>query len=109
MPKLFYQGHGSFRLTANDGRVIYVDPYIGEGYGQLADIIPVSHQHANLRLKKFREFIQIFMKITFVRQSNLSAFLNENIFNPKQTQHGSQSKPTNENLPCGYGRFLRSR
>ena len=23
MPKLLYQGHGSFRLTADDGRVIY--------------------------------------------------------------------------------------
>jgi L-ascorbate metabolism protein UlaG (beta-lactamase superfamily) len=47
MPKLFYQGHGSFRLTANDGRVIYVDPYIGEGYDQPADIILVSHQHGD--------------------------------------------------------------
>jgi len=45
MPKLFYQGHGSFRLTANDGRVIYVDPYVGEGYNLPADIILVSHQH----------------------------------------------------------------
>ena len=32
MPKLLYQGHGSFRLTGNDGFVIYVDPYAGEGY-----------------------------------------------------------------------------
>jgi len=47
MPKLFYQGHGSFRLTADDGRVIYVDPYIGEGYDQPADIILVSHQHGD--------------------------------------------------------------
>jgi L-ascorbate metabolism protein UlaG (beta-lactamase superfamily) len=47
MPKLFYQGHGSFRLTASDGRVIYVDPYAGEGYDQPADIILVSHQHGD--------------------------------------------------------------
>jgi L-ascorbate metabolism protein UlaG (beta-lactamase superfamily) len=47
MPKLFYQGHGSFRLTANDGRVIYVDPYAGEGYDVPADIILVSHQHGD--------------------------------------------------------------
>ena len=47
MPKLFYQGRGSFRLTANDGRVIYVDPYAGEGYDQPADIILVSHQHGD--------------------------------------------------------------
>jgi len=45
MPKLLYQAHGSFRLTANDGRVIYVDPYVGEGYDLPADIILVSHQH----------------------------------------------------------------
>ena len=47
MPKLFYQGHGSFRLTANDGRVIYVDPYVGEGYDHPAAIILVSHQHGD--------------------------------------------------------------
>ena len=47
MPKLFYQGHGSFRLTANDGRVIYVDPFAGEGYDVPADIILVSHQHGD--------------------------------------------------------------
>ena len=47
MAKLFYQGHGSFRLTANDGRVVYVDPYAGEGYDLPADIILISHQHGD--------------------------------------------------------------
>ena len=47
MPKMFYQGHGSFRLTADDGRVVYVDPYAGEGYDLPADIILVSHQHGD--------------------------------------------------------------
>ena len=37
MPKLFYQGHGSFRLTANDGRMVYVDPFAGSGYDLPAD------------------------------------------------------------------------
>ena len=45
MPKLLYQGHGSFRLTANDGVVLYIDPYAGKGYDLPADIILVSHQH----------------------------------------------------------------
>ena len=45
MPKLLYQGHGSYRLTANDGRIIYVDPYAGEGYDKPADIILVTHPH----------------------------------------------------------------
>ena len=47
MPKLLYQGHGSYRLTADDGRIIYVDPYAGEGYDKPADIILVTHQHGD--------------------------------------------------------------
>ena len=50
--KLFYQGHGSFRLELSDGRIIYVDPYAGKddenikaSYGLPADIILVTHQH----------------------------------------------------------------
>ena len=45
MPKLLYQGHGSVRLTANDGRIVYVDPFAGEGYDLPADIILVTHGH----------------------------------------------------------------
>ena len=45
MPKLLYQGHGSFRLTANDGTVVFIDPFIGTGYELPADIILVTHQH----------------------------------------------------------------
>ena len=45
MPKLLFQGHGSCRLTADDGRVIYVDPYKGKGYEVPADMILVTHQH----------------------------------------------------------------
>ncbi|MCL2813615.1 MAG: MBL fold metallo-hydrolase [Oscillospiraceae bacterium] len=47
MAKLYYQGHGSFRLTANDGLVVYVDPYAGGGYDVPADVILVSHQHGD--------------------------------------------------------------
>jgi L-ascorbate metabolism protein UlaG (beta-lactamase superfamily) len=43
--KLLYQGHGSYRITAADGRVIYIDPYAGEGYDKSADILLVTHQH----------------------------------------------------------------
>ena len=42
---LLYQGHGSYRITASDGRVIYIDPYAGDGYDKPADILLVSHQH----------------------------------------------------------------
>jgi len=45
MPKLLYQGHGSFRLTTSDGVVLYLDPFVGTGYDLPADVILVSHQH----------------------------------------------------------------
>ena len=47
MPKLLYQGHGSYRLTANDGRIVYVDPSSGTGYDSPADLILVTHQHSD--------------------------------------------------------------
>lgn len=47
MPRLLYQGHGSFRLTAADGKIIYVDPYAGEGYDKPADLILVTHGHGD--------------------------------------------------------------
>ena len=45
MPKLLYQGHGSFRLTSDDGVVVFIDPFIGTGYDLPADLILVTHQH----------------------------------------------------------------
>ena len=45
MAKLLYQGHGSFRLTSSNGVVVFIDPFIGEGYNLPADIILVTHQH----------------------------------------------------------------
>ncbi|MDR1712840.1 MAG: MBL fold metallo-hydrolase [Coriobacteriales bacterium] len=45
MTRLYYQGHGSFRITADDGRVIYVDPFAGDGYDLPADLVLITHQH----------------------------------------------------------------
>jgi len=45
MAKLLYQGHGSYRITAKDGQVVYVDPYAGKGYDAPADLILVTHGH----------------------------------------------------------------
>ena len=45
VPKLLYQGHGSLRIVTADGKVIYIDPYAGEGYDLPADLILVSHGH----------------------------------------------------------------
>ena len=45
MVKLLYQGHGSLRFTLCDGRVLYVDPFAGEGYDKPADVVLVTHGH----------------------------------------------------------------
>ena len=45
MSKLLFQGHGSFRIITDDGVVIYVDPFMGDGYELEADIILVTHEH----------------------------------------------------------------
>ena len=42
-----YQGHGSYRIVSNEGVVIYVDPYAGEGYDMPADIVIVTHEHSD--------------------------------------------------------------
>ena len=38
-PSLLYQGHGSLRITTADNKVIYIDPYAGDGYDLPADLI----------------------------------------------------------------------
>lgn len=43
--RLLYQGHGSLRIVTSEGKVIYIDPYAGEGYDLPADLILVSHGH----------------------------------------------------------------
>lgn len=45
MARLFYQGHGSYRIVSAEGLVIYIDPYAGEGYQMPADFVLVTHEH----------------------------------------------------------------
>lgn len=45
MAKLLYQGHASLRITSSEGKVLYVDPYAGEGYEPAADLVLVTHEH----------------------------------------------------------------
>lgn len=47
MASLYYQGHGSFRLTTSAGAVIYIDPYAGDGYDIPADAILITHEHGD--------------------------------------------------------------
>lgn len=45
MAKLLYQGHASLRITSDEGKVLYVDPYAGEGYDPIANLVIVTHEH----------------------------------------------------------------
>lgn len=45
MTKLLYQGHASVRITTNEGHVIYIDPFAGEGYDAPADLVLITHEH----------------------------------------------------------------
>ena len=42
---VLYQGHASMRITTYDGKVIYVDPFMGTGYDKAADLILITHSH----------------------------------------------------------------
>ncbi len=44
-PTLLYQGHGSVRIVTGEDKVIYVDPFAGEGYDLTADLILETHGH----------------------------------------------------------------
>ena len=47
MAKILYQGHASLRITTDEGKIIYIDPYVGGGYDLSADLILITHQHGD--------------------------------------------------------------
>ena len=54
MTKFYYQGYGSYRITATDGIVIYIDPASGEGYDLPADLILVRSNSYSMPFALFR-------------------------------------------------------
>ena len=51
--RILYQGHGSLRIVTEEGKVIYIDPYAGEGYDLPADLYrPEEMKEQLLRLWK---------------------------------------------------------
>ena len=42
---LLYQGKASIRIITREGKVIYIDPFMGNGYDMPADLILVTHEH----------------------------------------------------------------
>lgn len=42
---IYYQGHASVKFITREGKIIYVDPYAGDGYEDYADLILITHSH----------------------------------------------------------------
>lgn len=45
MSSLLYQGHGSYRITTDSKKTIYIDPFINIGCDKKADLILITHSH----------------------------------------------------------------
>ncbi len=45
MAKLLYQGHGSLRICSSNNEILYLDPFIGEGYDLPANYVLITHEH----------------------------------------------------------------
>lgn len=105
MSKLLFQGHGSYRITTNEGVVIYVDPFIGDGYDKEADIILVTHEHNDhnhVELPKKKESTII------IRQNNLKI---GNLYNKTHVMgieiEAVQAYNKNHDKSCCVGYVLR--
>ncbi len=43
--RLLYMGHASIRIITREEKVIYIDPFVGDGYEPAADLILITHGH----------------------------------------------------------------
>lgn len=69
MARLFYQGHGSYRIVSANGLVIYIDPFAGEGYKMPADFVLVTHEHPDhnkVELVTKKKDCQVFRAKNFI-------------------------------------------
>ncbi len=70
MSKLLYIGHGAVRIISNNGKVLYLDPFLGDGYDLEADYVLITHEHYDhtaiekLKLKESTIIIRSFDMIT---------------------------------------------
>ena len=105
MSKLFYQGHGSYRITTNEDVVIYVDPYIGDGYELEADIVLVTHEHSDHNRV---ELVKLKSDGVIIRQNNLRL---GSIYNSTSIKGVSieavEAYNKNHNKACCVGYVLR--
>lgn len=81
MSKIKYLGHASLKIKTNDGVVVYVDPFIGDDYKEEADVVLISHEHAD---HNKLELVPLKSDAVVIRQNTLKT---GNIYN-KTSIHG---------------------
>lgn len=78
MAKLLYQGHGSFRIVTDTGFVIYVDPFMGEGYDEPADLVLITHEHFDhndvTRIKKTKKTARVLRAAEALKDGKYQSF-----------------------------------
>ena len=64
--KLYYLWHASLRITTNEGKVIYIDPYMWDNYDLDADLVLITHGHFDHNdLSKVKNRADDFQIITY--------------------------------------------
>ncbi len=99
MAKLFYQGHGSLRIISNNGEVLYVDPFIGEGYDIKADYAVSTHEHYDhIQFQKiiFRNNINIYRAKNFINEDETYNTLILGDFKVEGVMACNKNHPRNE-------------
>lgn len=78
MAELLFQGHGSFRIITDGGFVIYVDPFMGEGYDKPADLVLITHEHFDhndiTRIKKTKKTARILRAAEALKDGSYQTF-----------------------------------
>ncbi len=78
MAELLYQGHGSFRIVTDAGFVIYVDPFMGEGYDRPANLVLITHEHFDhndvTRIKKTKKTTRILRAAEALKDGQYQSF-----------------------------------
>lgn len=102
MTKLLYQGHASYRITTNAGKIIYIDPYMGTGYDKEADLILVTHQHYDhnaVNKMPHKENTIVFQNMDAIINGN---YVNTNICGVEINPVPAYNKNHNANECVGY-------
>jgi L-ascorbate metabolism protein UlaG (beta-lactamase superfamily) len=103
MATLLYQGHGSYRITTDEGKVIYVDPFAGKGYEVPADLVLITHEHSDhnqVQLINFNDGGMIIREKDVIRPKG--QYLSYDLFGVKITGTPAMNENHDPRICCGF-------